>query len=159
MNKIDTKFLVKTAMIAAIYAVCTVAIAPLSFGAIQFRFSEILVLLAFLDKDYIPGLVLGCAVANLFSPLGLIDVFVGSFATFLSVYMISKSKSLFVASLWPTLNCVFVGAELYFITKMPFILTTLQVALGEFVVVTLIGFSVFKVLMNNERLTNLLKLK
>lgn len=159
MNNLDTKFLVKTAMVAALYAVCTMVIAPLSFGPVQFRFSEILVLLAFLDKDYILGLVLGCAIANLFSPLGLVDVVVGSFATFLSVYMITKSKSLLIASLWPTINCIFIGAELYFLTNVPFILTTLQVALGEFVVVTLIGYPIFKLVINDDKLTKMLKIR
>lgn len=161
MNKnINTNTMVKIALVAAIYAVLTVALNPISYGAIQFRLSEIMVLLAFVDPLYIPGLVLGCAIANLFSPLGIIDVVVGSFATFISVYMISKSKNLFTASIWPTINCVFVGAELHFISKLPFWLTTLQVALGEFVVVTIIGYPVFKYLiLKNKNVLGVLKIK
>ena len=37
-----TKKLTRTAIIAAIYAVITVAIAPLSYMGVQFRISEIL---------------------------------------------------------------------------------------------------------------------
>lgn len=44
-----TKRLTRTAIIAAIYAVVTIAIAPFSYGNIQFRISEILVLLAVFD--------------------------------------------------------------------------------------------------------------
>ena len=50
MNKniVNTKFLVSTALIAAIYVVMTLAIAPLSFGMIQIRISEVLMLMAFI---------------------------------------------------------------------------------------------------------------
>ena len=76
MNKniVNTKFLVSTALIAAIYVVMTLAIAPLSFGMIQIRISEVLMLMAFIDKKYAPGLVLGCFIANCFSPFGMMDV-------------------------------------------------------------------------------------
>ena len=50
-----TKRLTRTALIAAIYAVVTLAIAPFSYGSIQFRVSEILVLLAIFDPLYIGG--------------------------------------------------------------------------------------------------------
>ena len=74
MNKniVNTKFLVSTALIAAIYVVMTLAIAPLSFGMIQIRISEVLMLMAFIDKKYAPGLVLGCFIANCFSPFGML---------------------------------------------------------------------------------------
>ncbi|MEG2295485.1 MAG: QueT transporter family protein [Oscillospiraceae bacterium] len=54
MNNIkvfNTKKLAKTAIIAALYAGLTIAVAPLSFGMVQFRFSEILILLCFLDEE------------------------------------------------------------------------------------------------------------
>lgn len=159
MKKMNTTILVKMAFVAAIYAVLTTMLSPISYGAIQFRLSEIMVLLAFIDPLYIPGLVLGCAIANIFSPLGIVDVFVGSFATFISVYMISKSKNLFIASLWPTINCVFVGAELHYISHLPFWLTTAQVAIGEFVVVTLVGYPLFKyMILKSKNVVNALKI-
>ncbi|MCY6957130.1 QueT transporter family protein [Clostridium brassicae] len=159
MKNIKTSILIKMALVAAIYAVLTAGLSPISYGAVQFRLSEIMVLLAFIDPLYIPGLVLGCAIANLFSPLGIVDVVVGSFATFISVYMISKTKNLLIASIWPTVNCVFVGAELYYISKLPFWLTTLQVALGEFVVVTLLGYPIFKYLiLKNKNIVNALRI-
>lgn len=156
-NKINK--LVKIALVAAVYAVLTVAIAPISYGPIQFRLSEVMTLLAFVDPLYIPGLVLGCVISNLFSPLGIVDVIVGSTATFFSVYMISKSKNLFVATLWPTLfNGFIIGGELYFLSKLPFLLTSLQVAAGEFVVVTVIGYPLLKLIQNNKTITEALKI-
>ena len=58
-NRVNTKFLMITAMVAAIYTVLTLMIAPLSFGLVQVRFSEMLMLLAFVDRKYAPGLILG----------------------------------------------------------------------------------------------------
>ncbi|MBP2033906.1 putative membrane protein [Clostridium algifaecis] len=155
--KFSIKFITKTAITAAIYAVATMAIAPLSYGAIQFRFSEIMTLLAYIDPVYIPGLVLGCALSNLYSPLGIIDLLVGTFATLLSVIMVSKTKNLFLASLWPTINCVFVGAELFFVLHQPFWISTIYVALGEFVVVSCIGYPLFKFLLHREDVIKILK--
>lgn len=153
----NIKKLIKIAITAALYAACTMAIAPLSYGAIQFRFSEVMTLLAFIDPVYIPGLVLGCALSNIYSPLGIIDVLVGTTATFISVYMISKTKSLFIATLWPTINCVFVGAELYFVLHQPFWISTLYVCLGEFVVVTCIGYPLFRLLLKRKDVLSVLK--
>ena len=86
--KLDSKKIAIIGIVAAIYAVATIAIAPIAYGPIQFRVSEILTLLAFINPIYIPGLVLGCIIANLFSPLGMVDVVVGSTATLISVYLI-----------------------------------------------------------------------
>ena len=157
-NKISVKSLVKIAITAALYAVATTAIAPLSYGAVQFRFSEVMTLLAFVDPVYIPGLVLGCALSNLYSPLGIVDVVVGTTATFLSVYMISKTKHLFIASLWPTImNSIIVGAELFFVLHQPFWISAAYVAIGEFVVVTCIGCPLFKLLMKKDNILKVLK--
>lgn len=153
----NIKKLIKIAITAALYAACTMAIAPLSYGAIQFRFSEVMTLLAYIDPIYIPGLVLGCAISNIYSPLGIIDVLVGTTATLISVYMISKTKNLFIATLWPTINCVFVGAELYFVLHQPFWISTLYVCLGEFVVVTCIGYPLFRLLLKRKDVLSVLK--
>ncbi|WP_026894389.1 QueT transporter family protein [Clostridiisalibacter paucivorans] len=156
--KITTEKIVKIGVIAAVYAAVTMSLQPISYGAIQFRLSEIMVLLAFIDPVYIPGLVLGCAIANVFSPLGIVDVVVGTFATFLSVYMISKSKNIFMASIWPVvMNGVFIGGELHFLLNLPFLESALYVAFGEFVVVALLGCPIFYYLLKRERLVQYLK--
>lgn len=155
---VKVKKLVKIAITAAVYTVATLAIAPLSYGAIQLRLSEVMTLLAFIDPVYIIGLVLGCAISNLYSPLGIIDVIVGTSATLISVYMISKTKSLLISTLWPTImNGLIVGAELFFVLNQPFWLSTLYVALGEFIVVTCIGYPLFKLLLKREDVIKILK--
>lgn len=147
-----TKRLVLTALIAAIYVVVTLAIAPFSYGNIQFRISELLVLLAIFDPLYIGGLTLGCLIANMLGPNGPMDVIFGTLATFISVYaiyltgkFISNYKlKLLVASIWPTIfNGIIIGLMLNKLYGLPLILTIGQVALGEFVVITVIGVPVF----------------
>ena len=152
--------LAKSAMVAAIYGVLTWLIAPFAFGPIQFRITEILVLLAFVDFGYVPGLVVGCFIANLFSPMGIYDVIFGTSATFIAVFLVGKTKNLIIASLWPTIaNGLIVGFELYYVLKFPFILSAGEVALGEFVVVTVIGVPIFMTLSKNKRLIEFLKFK
>jgi len=153
----NVKKLAKPSIIAALYIVITVAIAPISYGALQLRLSEVLTLLAFVDSSYITGLVLGCAISNFWSPLGIVDVIVGAFATFLSVYMMSKSKNLFIASLCPTINCIFISLELYFIMDVPIWLSLGSIAVSEFIVVTCLGYPLFKFLLSNPKLDHLLR--
>ena len=106
-----TKRLTRTAIIAAIYAVVTLVIAPFAYGNIQFRVSEVLVLLALFDPLYIGGLTLGCLIANLLGPNGPMDVIFGTLATFISVYAIyltgkiikNYKVKLLIASFCPTI--------------------------------------------------------
>ena len=162
-NELKTKRLVRTAVIAALYALLTVALAPISYGSFQFRVSEILVLLAYFDPFYVGGLTLGCFIANLLGPNGTMDVIFGTLATFISVGAISltakyiKNKaSLFIASLWPTIfNVLIIGWMLNITVGAPLWITIGEVALGEFVVITIVGIPVFKMIQN--RYTKLLK--
>lgn len=150
-----TQKIVRTGLIAAIYAVITMAIAPLGYGPIQFRISEVLVLLAFIDPFYTAGLTLGCLLANIFGGYGLLDIVFGSLATFISCKGIELTRrliekdniSLVVASLWPVaINGVIIGLMLAYVTEIPFYINMAQVALSEFIIVTIIGVPVFKVL-------------
>lgn len=158
MNNNNTvKRLVKTAIIAALYAVITLVLAPISYGPIQFRVSEIMVLLAFFDPFYIIGLTLGCFIANILGPNGLADIIFGTLATFISVYAVSiterfvknKKTSLIIASLWPTIfNGVIIGWMLNYIYQFPLVLSIGEVAIGEFVVVTIVGVPIVRILQN-----------
>lgn len=140
-----TKKIAQVGIIAAVYAVLTMVLAPISYGNIQFRISEVMTLLAFFNPVFIPGLTLGTFIANLMSPLGVIDIIFGTMATFISVFMMSKMKNIFIASLWPVIvNGVVIGLELNYLFQLPLWLTMFQVAFGEFVVVTIIGVPLFK---------------
>ena len=153
-----TKDLMITAMVAAIYAVLTLAIAPLSFGMVQVRFSEMLMLLAFIDRKYAPGLILGCFIANCFSPFGMMDVVFGTGCTAAAMFCVTKfAKSLFGASLWVVFCNAFIGIELYLFGS-PLWLSMAMVALGEFLSVSICGIALFRVLMKNRVLMAKLKL-
>ncbi|MEG0134337.1 MAG: QueT transporter family protein, partial [Clostridium sp.] len=69
----STKKLVTTALVAAIYAVLTLVLGAISYGPIQFRIAELMVLLPFIKKDYIWGLTIGCFLANIIGPYGVPD--------------------------------------------------------------------------------------
>ncbi|KOF57699.1 MULTISPECIES: QueT transporter family protein [Clostridium] len=157
MDNKTVERLVKTAIIAALYAVVTIVLAPISYGAIQFRVSEIMVLLAFFDPFYIAGLTIGCFIANILGPNGLTDIIFGTIATFISVCAISftgrfarnKKASLLIASLWPTVfNGLIIGGMLSYLYKLPLALSIGEVAIGEFVVVTIVGLQVVKFIQN-----------
>ncbi|MBW8381007.1 MAG: QueT transporter family protein [Youngiibacter sp.] len=154
---IKVSFLVRTAIIAAIYAVITI-LNPFSWYGIQFRVSEVLTLLVFIDRKYIPGLVAGCFIANLPSPLGIADIFFGTTATFIALLLMARSKSLFGASLWPAIvNGLIIGLELKLVLGLPFFLSALQVFAGEFLVVSVVGYIVFKTILKDKNLVRALK--
>lgn len=143
MKKVGVSGLIKISLVATIYIVLTLVFSDISYGPIQARPSELLNFLAFIDPLYIIGLTLGCAISNFYS-FGLIDVIVGSFATLLSTYLMYKSKNMFTASLWPIINCVFVAAELYFLFAQPFWFNLITIAIGEFLIMTIVGYPLFK---------------
>lgn len=158
-NKEKIRFLVLTALVAAVYTALTLAIAPLSFGMVQVRFSEMLMLLAFLDKRYAPGLILGCFIANCFSPFGIMDVVFGTSCTAMAMIGITRySKTLFGASLWTVFCNSFIGIELYLFGS-PLLLSMAMVALGEFLAVSCCGVVLFHQLMKNGRLMQLLQMQ
>lgn len=151
-NREKTRFLVTTALTAAIYMALTLAIAPLSYGLLQIRLSEMLLLLAFLDRKYALGLILGCFLANCFSPFGLMDVLFGTTCTAAALWGITRhSKTLFGASLWAVFCNAFIGIELFFFGS-PLLLSMAMVALGEFLAVGCGGCFVFRLLMKDGRL-------
>lgn len=173
--KITTRRLVTIAMVAGIYVVLTLAVAPFSYGVVQFRISEVLNLLAFFNPIFGVAVTLGCFLANIFTPnLPLLDMVFGTLATAISVLLISKSKNLIVASIFPTIvNGIIIGwvitasvtGDLFFFTSnaliidsdfaensanMIYILYGLSVAFGEFVVCTVIGVPLFNYLQKKQ---------
>ena len=90
-------FICQAAMIAALYVVLTYAINAfnLASGAIQVRVSEALTILPFFTPAAIPGLVIGCFIANLSTGAVILDVIFGTLATLLGAlgtYALRKYK-------------------------------------------------------------------
>lgn len=151
------ELLVKSALIAALYASLTMLL-PFSYLGVQFRVAEVLTLLVFIDRRYVYGLTFGCLIANLGSPLGPIDVIFGTLATLLALQLIARTKNLLLATLWPAIvNGLIIGAILYYLLDLPYLLSAAQVFFGEFVVVTLIGYFLFKRILRDEKLVSILK--
>ena len=86
MNK-NVLFVVQAALIAAVYTVLTVIIAPYSYGIFQFRVSEVLTVLPAVIPSAIPGLFVGCLVSNLIGGFGIVDIIFGSLATLISAVL------------------------------------------------------------------------
>ena len=130
-----TRMITQAAVIAALYAALTIFIMPASYGVMQFRVSEAMTVLPVFTPAAIPGLFVGCIVANLVSPVGLIDVIIGSAATLLAAlctYLLREHRVL--ALLPPVLaNAIMVGAELFYFYNVDFSLPACMfwVGLGE----------------------------
>lgn len=155
MNKVlDVKTIAMNAMIASVYAAMTIAIAPIAYGGIQMRLSEIMVFFAFYNKKYIPGLVIGCFVANMASPMGMWDMIFGTTATLLVCIAMYQFNNLYLGAIMGgVINGLIVGAELYYALDLPFLINALYVFIGE-VIVLGVGAILFKLLEKNETLMN-----
>ena len=91
----STLFLARAAVIAGAYVALTLALAPLSYSGMQLRLSEALCVLAYFSPSAVAGLTVGCALANLGSPYGLLDVAVGTAATLIAAlfaYFLPKGR-------------------------------------------------------------------
>lgn len=163
----NTKLLniTQAAVIAALYAVLTIAQNLLIPGsasmAVQFRVAEVLCMLACFTPVAIPGLTIGCVIANISSVtagLGFYDMIFGSIASCLAaitMYLLRnvQFKGLpLVAALMPALwNGLIVGFEIaFFFAESGFTITGFLVsggcvALGELVVLFVLGLPFYKV--------------
>ncbi|MDD2492400.1 MAG: QueT transporter family protein [Bacilli bacterium] len=150
--------IIRLAIITALYVTLTIVLSFMSYGNIQFRIAEILILLCFFRKDYSIALILGCAIANFFSPLGIVDVIFGTLATAISVLFVMKSKNLVVASIFPVIfNGIIIGLELYYVLSLPLLLSMASVAIGEAVVVMVLGNLIFFKLKKNANFLELIE--
>ena len=163
MNK--TKKLVFTALIAAAYAVTTLVIAPFSFGAVQLRISEALTMLAVFTPYAIPGLTLGCLIANIFSPFGIIDMVFGTLATLIAAFLSYKVRNIkfkgfpVLAPMFPIVsNGIIIGAVTAVMAELNFsgfLINAGLIALSEAVSCYILGipfYFAFKALIKKSNL-------
>ena len=115
-----TRYVTQAALVAALYVVLTYLSAAigLSSGVIQIRFSEALTILPYFMPSSIPGLFVGCILANSLTGCAVWDVIFGSIATLLGAiftYLLRK-KNKFLAPVPPILaNTIIVPFVLKFI--------------------------------------------
>ena len=143
-----TRSICISAVIAALYAALTLLLAPISYGDWQCRVSEALTMLPILMPQAIPGLFVGCILANLLGPsAGITDIVFGSVATLIAAigtWYFRKNK--WLAAACPVIaNGVIVGLVLSLSFNLPFLLTAVQVAAGELLAVV-IGLLLIKAL-------------
>lgn len=133
------------AMIAALYAVTTVLLAPISYGETQFRVAEALTLLPMMTPAAIPGLTVGCLLANLWGSASALDMIFGPIATLLAALGTrALRKQPVLAALCPVLsNGLIVGTVLSRALGLPIALTMGTVALGEAVVCLALGLPLY----------------
>lgn len=162
MNKAKpnlTRRLATSAIVAAAYAALTVALAPISYGAVQFRVSEALTVLPFFMPCTVWGLWIGCILANLYTG-SVVDIVFGSLATLLAALLTARIgkqgstiKTRLLGCLMPVVfNAVIIGAVLtwgYEIRPFPeplasFGFNALTVGLGEAGVLYLLGYTLLR---------------
>ena len=164
-NQLSVARLVRCAVIAAVYVVLCLALAPFSYGAVQVRIAEALCLLPVFGTEYIVGVTLGCFLANLLGST-VIDVVFGTLATLLACLVTYKLRNVRVkglaipASLPPVVfNMLIVGAfEITFFfsdtapTAALAAFNAVAVGIGEIISCTIVGVALVKLVESNEGL-------
>lgn len=129
------------AVVTAMYIAITMLVQPLAYGQVQMRLSEMFNHLVVFNKRYIWALTAGVFIVNIWSPLGAVDMVVGTLQTLVMtsiVYLITrKIESIKVRLAISTIFDVFmmwiIAAELHFVLHTPFWITYGWTAVGELI--------------------------
>lgn len=159
MRKNTALRLSTAAIVAAAYAALTVALAPISYGAVQFRLSEALTVLPFFMPCTVWGLFVGCVLANLYTG-SVVDIVFGSLATLFAAYFTARFgkkgntvRTRILGCLMPVVfNAVIVGAVLTWGYRIQafesplasFGFNALTVGLGEVGVLYFVGYTLLR---------------
>ena len=154
--KTNTRLISLCSLLGAAYAVTTIVLAPISYGALQFRVSEVLCIMPFFVPGTEWGLFAGCIIANLMTG-NIFDIIFGSLATlaagFCTALIGKRGQSLkhaAMACFMPVIfNALVVGAVItqaynglgIFSHPAAFALNALQVGLGEAGVMYILGLA------------------
>lgn len=161
MNKKNVYYI---STVAALYVVLCLILAPISFGPIQLRLSEVLCLLSIQYDWAIIALTIGCFISNLlFGGLGIVDVVFGTIATFLACLLANKfSNSLYkgkpiLSSLMIVIcNAIIVGIEFGIIENSISIMfiSMLEIFVSEAIIIFLVGMPIYNNLIKivNEKI-------
>jgi len=135
------RFITEAAVIAAIYAALTIILAPISYGMVQVRISEALTILPYFTPAAIPGLFVGCIIANIVGGNGLIDIVFGSLATLVAAILSYKMPKRYFVPVPPIIiNAVVVGAVLSYVLELNLLACMGWVALGQAVACYGLGY-------------------
>ena len=156
MKNKKTLLITQGGLIAAIYVVITVLCEPFSFGEVQLRISECLMVLPIFTPAAVPGLFLGCLIANLICGAPIWDVIFGSLATLIGVIFTRKlrDKNMIVALLPPVIsNALIIPFLLKYAygVPLPVPFMMLTVGAGEAVSAGVFGFLLGKLLEKHKK--------
>lgn len=146
----NTRYLTKASLIAAIYIVLILVqalpfpIASLTFGPVQLRIAEGLVLLPMVEAAAVPGLFVGVLLSNFilapYSGFGLVDIVGGSLVTLFAAILTSKARTKIGAMIPPILlNAFIVSIWVSYFTRIPYLYTALGIGIGETISVAIFG--------------------
>ena len=101
----------RAAVIAALYALLTMLLQPISYGPVQFRVSEALCILPLFFPESVVGLTIGCLIANILGN-GIFDIVLGTLATLIAAivtYLVGRfirktALKLFLGELAPCIS-------------------------------------------------------
>ena len=158
-----TSSLAAAALIAAIYAALCLLLAPLSFAGLQIRIAEALCVLPFLFPQAIPGLTVGCLLANIIGvSMGLAfpaDVLFDTLATLIASLLTAKMPSRWLAPLPPVIaNALIVGIMLtvtlggWASSPLLYLYNILSVGAGELIACCALGLPLLLIFEKNPRL-------
>ena len=154
MIEIRAKDVSIAAIFAAMYAVSTVALAPISFAIYQLRVADALIALSLLfGPPSAIGLALGCAVANWYGGLGAVDIVGGSLANFVAAYagwLIGRSERRVVRFAATVVQALLIGAivggYLALLFGVPVEVGVLSITASSLIAISVLGFALEEVL-------------
>lgn len=145
-----TLFITQAALIAAIYVVLVYVFKPISFSYIQVRIAEALTILPYFTPAAIPGVSIGCLLANLLTGADILDILFGTLATLLGAigsYLVRKQK--FLVPLPPIIaNSIIIPWILRYAYALPLSIPfmMLTVGIGEVISCGVLGILLLFVL-------------
>ena len=157
--KNKTRYLTLAAVIAALYVVLTYLSALFGLSGqnlIQVRLSEALCILPYFTPAAVPGVTIGCLIANLMTGAHALDILFGTLATLLGAIgtrLLKKWR--FLAPLPPilanTLIVPFVLRYAYLMTDFAMPILFLTVGAGEILSVGVLGMILLFALQKREK--------
>ncbi len=144
-------FVARAGVTAGLYAVLTIVLAPISYGPVQCRISEIMTLFPLLFPEAVPGLIIGCLIANIYSGwwadmvFGTLATAIAALATYLVGRKIKTKIAPFIGGIFPVVvNAIVLPIMwLMFSTETAYWFNFATVLAGQFVAVYILGVPVY----------------
>jgi len=153
-----TVYLFKSAAVASLYVILNFlsSLMGLSNGFIQLRFSEALAIMPIFSIAYVPGLGIGCLIANMLFGNSTLDIIIGTMATVLGAigtYLLRKRK--YLAVLPPIVSNSLLVPIILVISygnTYPYWLVLIAIIISELISTGILGIGFIKLIENNKQL-------